>query len=202
MDLGKIIEILHKNKNIYVPFGALTVLVIMIFGKVKSGADVDGLSVVVRWAWCLFFLWWWIKELLKSKKNDKLKRMWVEIQATITKVENINMLPFITLKSDYKKKYKIFGDDERCYKIFARNWDDIYESDVIRVTPIVAGSILEIIKPWDKIPIYLDYNDHSKYFMDVDIENIEHKSYEIYAQNLVGKKKNEINLNHTKTKNE
>ena len=48
MDLGKIIEILHKNKNIYVPFGALTVLVIMIFGKVKSGADVDGLSVVVR----------------------------------------------------------------------------------------------------------------------------------------------------------
>ena len=187
MNQYEIIKLLHKNRNIYIPFGVLIVLIIMIFLKVKSGAEIDGLSVVIRWAWCLFFLWWWIKELLKSKKNNKLKRMWVEIQATITKVENINMLPFIALKSDYKKQNKIFGDEERCYKIFAKNWDDIYESDVIRVTPIVAESILKVVKPWDKIPVYLDSNDHSKYFMDVNIENIEHKAYKIYVQDLVEK---------------
>jgi hypothetical protein len=48
------------------------------------------------------------------------------------------------------------------FKIVAQYWDDVFESEDIYT------EIYYILDIWDKIDVYIDDSDHSKYWMDVD----------------------------------
>ena len=138
-----------------------------------NSVEVDGSSMFIRWLFVVFFLWWWIRDYVKYGNKKKLKSSWIEIKAVVTRIENIN-------KIWYKEtKFGDMWDNERCYKIFAKYENKEYESDIFIVTPKVAEVINEVVKPWDKVSIYLDQNDSNKYYMDLNVEKIEIESRKI-----------------------
>ena len=97
----------------------------------------------------LFTFVFWIKRILDKAKRKRLKEELTQfgskVEATITKIIpywNVNNQPW--------------------YKIEAINMSDVFLSEEI------FADIDRILSVWDKIDVYLDYGDHSKYWMDTD----------------------------------
>lgn len=104
----------------------------------------------------LFPLMWvfivvlWIKKVLESAKRKKLKQ---ELMQFGTKIEAIitNIAPTWAEVNH-----------QPWYRITAQYGEDIFVSEEI------FADIYKILKQWDKIDVYMDYGDHSRYLMDTD----------------------------------
>lgn len=92
----------------------------------------------------------WIYKLRKSKKikelGQELKQFGKKVEATVVDIMYVWNV----------------GEDDSCYKIKAKYLDNEFISEKI------VGNVNFVLKEWDKIDVYLDYWDSSKYWMDID----------------------------------
>jgi len=98
--------------------------------------------------WILFFVFW-IKKIVDKNKRKKLKeelsQFGTKVEATITKI-----IPYWNV------------NNQQWYRIEAMNMSDVFLSEEI------FADIDRILSVWDKIDVYVDYGDHSRYWMDTD----------------------------------
>ena len=95
-------------------------------------------------------LWFWIKNVVEQNKRKKLKK---ELMQFGIKVEAIVM--------DIKQTLAAVNH-QHWYIITTQYWEDTFVSETI------FADIYKILKQWDKIDVYLDSGDHSRYWMDTD----------------------------------
>lgn len=97
-----------------------------------------------------FVLWFWIKKVIDECKRKKLKQeltqFGIKVEATVISVSQ-------TWAAVNKQEW---------YRIVAQYLEDTFESENI------FADIYKILKQWDKIDVYLDSWDHSRYWMDTD----------------------------------
>ena len=97
----------------------------------------------------LFVFAFWIKKIVDKAKRKKLKQeltqFGTKVEATVTKI--------IPCWSVNKQLW---------YRIQAMCTSDTFLSEEI------FADIDKILNIWDKIDVYLDYGDHSRYWMDTD----------------------------------
>ena len=93
----------------------------------------------------LLMLWYWIK---KEKLRKRLIKNGIKVEATITSITQAWWSQQI-----YNQKW---------YTITAKYWDDTF------VSKNVFENTNNIVKGWEKIDVYFDTEDHSKYWMDID----------------------------------
>lgn len=108
------------------------------------------------WIILLFFVSWfvvfltWVKRVLSQsrarKENQELAQFRTKVEATIIDI----------YQSNVRFDYKLW------FTIVAQYWDDVFKSENI------YADIYYILDIWDKIDVYIDGSDHSKYWMDVD----------------------------------
>lgn len=99
--------------------------------------------------WFIIFLAWIIrvKRQNKQKKVDQeLKQFGTKVEATIVNIRQSNI--------NFAQKL--------WFKITAEYWENMFISEDI------YANIYYFLDIWDKIDVYLDNEDHSKYCMDVD----------------------------------
>lgn len=111
----------------------------------------DGLPIVLFFfvPWFIIFLIWIIrvKRQNKQKKVDQeLKQFGTKVEATIVDIS----------QSGINFAQKLW------FKITAEYWENMFISEDI------YANIYYFLDIWDKIDVYLDNEDHSKYCMDVD----------------------------------
>ena len=83
--------------------------------------------------------------IFKERKKQELVQFGKKVDATITK-----LIPYWRV------------DDQQWYRIEAMYMDDVFLSEMI-----VANANNEW-KVWDKVDVYLDCGDNSRYWMDTD----------------------------------
>lgn len=97
----------------------------------------------------LFVFGFWIKKIVDKAKRKRLKQeltqFGTKVEATVTKI-----IPCWSV------------NEQPWYRIEAMCANDTFLSEEI------FADIDRILSVWDKIDVYLDYGDHSRYWMDTD----------------------------------
>lgn len=132
--------------------------------------------------WLIFWMPWiimsliWIIRLKRQNKqkeiNHELKQFGTKVEATIIAINQCK----IKIKNLFGRKFVIAKgierfDEKLWFRIIAKHWENIFESENIYADIYYALDI------WDKIDVYIDNNDYSKYFIDID--SILEKDYKI-----------------------
>ena len=116
---------------------------------------------LIFFAVAILLLWIWIKRVKRQKQRKKLNQ---ELKQFGTKVEATVLLVLEMTESANKQGYK--NENRRIldnsYRIVAKYNKETFLSNKY------SGNLDKCIKKWDKIYIYLDNMDHSKYYIDVD----------------------------------
>jgi len=120
-----------------------------IFKEEESFVGMLWLILVFFVPWFIIFLVW-VKRVLSQSKVRKEDQELVQFR---TKVE-------ATIIDIYQSNIRF--DKKLWFKIVAQYWDDVFKSDDI------YADIYYILDIWDKIDVYIDEENHSKYWMDVD----------------------------------
>lgn len=119
----------------------------------------DLLTSLLCFTIAIFLLYFWIKRVIQQKQRKKqaqeLKQFGTKVEATVLLV--LEMIE--TANKQIKNNRRILDNN---YRIIAKYNKETFLSNKY------SGDIDKLIKKWDKIDIYLDNSDHSKYYVDVD----------------------------------
>jgi len=130
----------------------IVLLLMLIYNSINTWFDVNNNAFVLCWILMVVCFFFWIRNLLK---RTRVKKMGQELTQNGKKIEARVLLILRIPYMKYKRlSYK--------YKIVAKYMKETFCSEEY------STKLSNVIKKWDEIDVYIDEEDHSKYWMDVD----------------------------------
>lgn len=147
---------LKKRKNwAYIFILIWTVLLLLfIYESIHIWFDINNIGFVLCLILIVFCFFFWIRNILKGIKVKNLR------QELIQHGEKVKARVLLILRIPDKNRDHAFLYMK--YKIVAKYMKETFCSEEY-------STVLDkVIWKWDKIDVYIDENDHSRYWMDVD----------------------------------
>jgi hypothetical protein len=117
--------------------------------------------LVMAGFWILFItvgLFQLRKRIKRKNLKDRLELEWIRVMADITKIEPIwIMINFWSSVMMWRWSW---------FKIHAEHKWKTYES------PKIPCNVTKYVKLWDRVPIFIDPQDSTQYYMDIDNINV------------------------------